>query len=298
MTAVLTVLFAVLAAVSNALATVLQRKAAREVPQDDAFRFRLMIALMHNPVWLGGIAAIICAAVCQALALTLGSLALVQPIFVAELPFALLIACAVFHRRLPAYGWGAVAMVAVGLALFLAAAAPSGTHPSVDLAVWALTLIAAGGAATLCVLAALRRPNGRARAALFATAAAIGYALTAALMKSAATAFDRHGAVAFFTSWQTYAFAATGAGALFLLSNAMQAGPLVASQPALTLGDATVSLCMGLLVFGEHVRTGWWLLPQAIGVLLVVAGTTVLPHVRYAEEAAPTTEDRPVRDAA
>jgi uncharacterized membrane protein HdeD (DUF308 family) len=56
----------------------------------------------------------------------------------------------------------------------------------------------------------------------------------------------------------------------------MQGGPLVASQPALTLGDATVSFLLGVLVYEEHVRAGWWLLPQLLGIGLIAAGVLAL----------------------
>ncbi|MBZ4322339.1 DMT family transporter [Streptomyces huiliensis] len=275
----LTVLFAVLAAVSNATAVVLQRTAARTVPKADAFSLRLVRDLLRHPVWFAGIAAVLCAAVFQALALSLGSLSLVQPIFVSELPFALLIAGTVFRRRLPTYGWAAILLVAAGLGLALAAAAPGGEHVRVGLARWLAALAASAAAMAVCVAAALPRPRGKARAALFGAAAAVGYALTAALMKDAAVTFARQGAGAFLTCWQTYAFAAAGAASLFLLSNAMESGPLLASQPALTLGDALVSLTLGLLVYEEHVRTGWWLVPEAVGALMIVAGALVLPRV-------------------
>lgn len=279
MAAVLTVLFAVLAAVSNATAVVLQRTAARTAPRSDAFSLRLMRHLLHRPVWLGGIAAVICAAVFQALALSLGSLSLVQPIVVSELPFALLIAGPVLRRRLPGYGWAAIAAVAGGLGLGLAAAAPSGEHVHVAAARWLAAVVAALAAMAVCVVAALPRPRGKARAALFATSAAVGYALTAALMKDAAVTFARQGAAAFFTAWQAYGFVVMGAVSLFLLSNAMESGPLLASQPALTLGDALVSVTLGLVVYEEHVRTGWWLVPEAVGVLMITAGVLVLPRV-------------------
>jgi uncharacterized membrane protein HdeD (DUF308 family) len=60
---------------------------------------------------------------------------------------------------------------------------------------------------------------------------------------------------------------------MLLLEHALQGGPLIASQPALTLGDATVSLLLGILVYAEHIRTGWWILPELAGVALVTAGT-------------------------
>ncbi|GAA0392815.1 DMT family transporter [Streptomyces luteireticuli] len=275
----LTVLFAVLAALSNASAVVLQRAAARRVPKADAFSFRLVRDLLRHPVWFAGIAAVICAAVFQGLALSRGSLALVQPIFVSELPFALVLGCLAFRRRLPGYGWAAVAMVAVGLALGLAAAAPAGGHARVGTVRWLPAVAASLAAMALCVGAALPRPRGKARAALFGAAAAIGYALTAALMKDATGAFARQGAGAFFTSWQTYGFGAAGAASLFLLSNAMESGPLVASQPALTLGDALVSLALGLLVYEERVRTGPWVVLEGAGVLLITVGVLILPRV-------------------
>ncbi|MEU2794206.1 DMT family transporter [Streptomyces sp. NPDC007100] len=278
MSAVLSALFALLTAVANATGTVLQRIAARRVPPGDAFSVRLVRHLLRSPAWLGGIAVIVGAAACQALALTLGSLSLVQPILVTELPFTLLIAAAVSRRPLPAAGWVASVMVAAGLGLALAAAAPSGGDSEASAGMWAVTLLASGGAMAVCVLAALPRARGKARAALFGSASAIGYALTATLMKAATDSFEREGAGAFFACWQTYAFVAAGACALFLLANAMESGPLVASQPALTLGEALVSLALGIMVYGERVRGGWWLVPEAVGAVMVTWGVVVLPR--------------------
>ncbi|MGY5124932.1 DMT family transporter [Streptomyces nigrescens] len=279
MAAVLSALFALLAAVGNATGTVLQRVGARSVPPGDAFSIRLVHHLVHHPAWLGGIAVVVGAAACQALALAFGPLSLVQPILVTELPFTLLIACAFSRRRLPAAGWIASVTVAGGLALTLAAAAPSGGDSVVSTGTWVLTLLTTALVISLCVLAALRQPRGKARAALFSSASAIGYALTATLMKSATETFDQRGAGAFFAGWQTYAFVAAGACSLFLLANAMESGPLVASQPALTLGEGLVSVLFGILVYGDRVRTGWWLIPEGVGAVLVTWGAFTLVRV-------------------
>ncbi|MEV0035783.1 hypothetical protein AB0H70_07295, partial [Streptomyces sp. NPDC050804] len=80
------------------------------------------------------------------------------------------------------------------------------------------------------------------------------------------------GAAALFSSWQLYATAVAGVGALFLLQNALQAGWLAASQPMLTLGDALISITYGVLLFGETLRTGWWLVPQILAVGLIAVG--------------------------
>ncbi|MER6614450.1 DMT family transporter [Streptomyces xantholiticus] len=279
----LPVLFALCAALSNAFATVLQRKAALAVPRSEGFRAGLMLDLLRRPVWLAGMLAVVVAGLCQAVALGTGPLTIVQPLFVLELPLALVLATLLLHGSLPRAGWVAVAGVVVGLGIALAAASPSGNRTDVPADRWVVALAVCAAAVLALSAAALRRPEGRTRAACLGAATAISYAVTAALMKEAVHILDDHGLGAFLTSWQTYGFAAAGVMALFLLENAMQAGPLVASQPALTLGDAAVSLALGILLFEEHVRTGWWLLPQAAGVALVVAGVLALARLPLAE---------------
>lgn len=285
---VLPVLFALFAALSNALGTVLQRRAALTVPQSDGFRFGLVLDLLRRPVWIGGILAVIAAGAGQAAALATGALALVQPLFVLELPFALLIASLVARSRLPGAVWLAVAAVVAGLGIALGAASPSGNRTHVPFDRWVLALAACAVAVALLSAVGLRRPPGRMRAGCLGAATAVCYALTAALMKSAVHVLDEDGIGGFLTTWETYAFGATGICALLLLEHAMQGGPLVASQPALTLGDAGVSVALGVLLYEEHLRGHWWLVPQLLGLVLIGAGVVALArHGGEVEEGVP-----------
>ncbi|GHG99578.1 hypothetical protein GCM10018780_26410 [Streptomyces lanatus] len=288
----LSVVFALCAALSNAVATVLQRKAALTVPRSAGFRAGLILDLLRRPVWLAGILTVIVAAVCQALALATGPLTIVQPLFVLELPFTLVVASLLLHRNLPRTGWLAVGVVVAGLGVALAAAAPAGNRTHVALDRWVPALVVCMGLVVALALAAFRRPEGRARAACLGAATAISYALTAALMKAAMHILDDQGPVGFFSAWQTYAFAATGVCALLLLEHAMQAGPLVASQPALTLGDALVSLALGITLYEETVRSGWWLLPQLLGVALIATGVFALSRIPLARAVVAPEEER------
>ncbi|MCH0564154.1 MULTISPECIES: DMT family transporter [unclassified Streptomyces] len=273
---VLPTLFALLAALSNALATVLQRRAALTVPQSKGFRPGLILDLLRRPVWLAGMLTVIAAGVWQAVALATGPLSLVQPLFVLELPLALLFASLMQRRRPSGTLLLQLLVVVAGLGLALWSAAPAGNRTHVSIDRWLPVLVACAGAVVLLALAGLKRPPGRLRAACLGTATAICFALTAGLMKTAVHILTDGGIGAFLTSWQTYAFAASGVCAMLLLEHAMQGGPLIASQPALTLGDATVSLLLGVLVYEERVRGGWWLLPLAFGVGLIVAGVLAL----------------------
>jgi hypothetical protein len=282
---VLSPVLAVLAAASNALGSVMQRRAATSVPQSDRLRIGLMWDLLRTPVWLLGIGGVVLSAVLQGAALAGGALAVVQPLFMLELPIALLVASIVFRRPVPRGYWPPVARVGGGLCLALFAAAPTGGTLEVPPSRWwAVVTCCLVAIAVLCGVA-VRLPRGPSRAACMGLAAAVAYSLTAALMKFSTTALDRQGVSTFFTAWQTYTFAALGICALFLLENAMQSGPLVASQPALTLGDALVSLALGVGLYGERLRGGWWLGLQVVGLTLVAEGVVRLSHRRL--EAAP-----------
>ncbi|WP_282687969.1 MULTISPECIES: DMT family transporter [unclassified Streptomyces] len=278
---VISVLFAVLTALSNGSASVLQRRAAMEVPDSEAMRLSLMARLVRQKVWLAGIGLVIVAAVCQAIALATGPIAVVQPIFVIELPLTLLLAGLVMRVRADAAVWSGVAAVTAGLALGMAAAAPVEGRDTVEDLAWIPALLVTGVFEAGLIVAALRT-RGNARAALLGLAAACGYALTAALMKDAMAKLDDGGVVALLASWQLYATAAAGVGALFLLQNALQAGSLVAVQPMLTLGDALISILYGVTLFDEELRTGWWLVPELVALALIAAGCVRLARTPLA----------------
>jgi drug/metabolite transporter (DMT)-like permease len=271
---VVSVLFALLTALFNGLASVLQRMAAT-APAAKALHLSLFSYLIRHKVWLAGIGMVILAAVCQAVALATGPVALVQPIFIIELPFTLLVASRLNRRKLPRMTWWAVGLVTVALGGGLAAAAPSGGGTDASLKVWVTALIVTGCFEAVVITVGVRT-RGNVRGAAFGLAAACGYALTATLMKSAVAALNQ-GVGAFFSTWQLYATAVAGVGALFLLQNALQAGSLIAVQPPLTLGDALISACYGVTVFGETVNTGGWLLViQIVAVLAIAVGCVEL----------------------
>jgi drug/metabolite transporter (DMT)-like permease len=266
---VVSVLFALLTALFNGSASVLQRQAAVTAPESSALHLSLFTYLVRRKIWLAGIGMVILAAVCQATALATGPVALVQPIFIIELPFTLLVASRVNHRRLPRMTWWAVGLVTVSLGGGLAAAAPSGGSDHASTKVWVTALIVTAVFEAVVISVGIRA-RGNARAAALGLAAACGYALTATLMKNAVANLPR-GAGAFFGSWQLYATAAAGVGALFLLQNGLQAGTLVAVQPPLTLGDALISSSYGVTIYGENIQTGGWLLVIEIAAVLAVA---------------------------
>jgi drug/metabolite transporter (DMT)-like permease len=125
----LSLVLAVLAALGNATASVLQRKANRDEPEGQATGLALLWHLLHRPAWVGGVVALVVAFLLQAAALATGPIVVVQPILVLELAFTLMLASMVFHSRLHAREWTAIAGMSVGLAGMLYALQPAGGDP-------------------------------------------------------------------------------------------------------------------------------------------------------------------------
>ncbi|WP_306185440.1 MULTISPECIES: DMT family transporter [unclassified Streptomyces] len=290
-TILLSIVFALLAAGSNAVGTVLQRRAVVAVPASRSLRIGLIRDLLRTPIWFGGILGVIFSAVFQALALATGPLAVVQPIFILELPLALVVGGVAFHVAVTRKAWSSVACIVGGLALALFSLAPRGGREQVPGLWWLPALAITGGIGAALVLAGLRRPVGLMRAASLAAGAAIGNAVTAALVKSAMDILSTRGAVAFFLAWQTYSFAAVGAFSLFLLGIAMQGGPLIGSQPALTLGDAAVSFGLGVTIYAERPRAGFWLVPALLGLAVLFYGVLALSRTKCLAQCIDPDED-------
>jgi hypothetical protein len=280
----LCVLFALLTAGSNACAAVLQRKAAAQVPAERSMHVSLIADLIRRRVWLAGIGMVVVAAVAQAAALATGPIALVQPIFIIELPVTLVLAALANHNRaaLRQLPWSAIVLTTASLGIGLAVAQPTGAIDSAENTSWIIALIATALFEAVLISAAMGT-RGEPRAALLGLAAACGYALTAALMKNAMADLDQ-GAEEFFTNWHIYATAVAGVGALFLLQNALQAGSLVASQPMLTVGDALISIGYGVTLYSETLRTGWWLVPQIIALTAITVGCVQIAKSPLAAE--------------
>lgn len=285
----LTVIFALACAVSNAASTVFQRRAhvdeSDEGRGDDAkSAFTRLLRPLRAPFWWVGTAGMVSGAVFQVLALDSGSLAVVQPLLASELLFALLIGTAVFHERPSWATWVAFAMLGSGLAGFLIVASPEegSAQPS-----WSRWLAVIGGVAlfTSCAILMASHVAGAMRSASLGIATAAGFATTAAFIKEMTRGFSA-GPTAVLTTWPLYAAAMAGLGSMLLLQWTLRAGTLTASQPALTLGDALISVALGAMLFEEQIALGWRLLPEALAMGLVAAGVigiTQTPAARTEE---------------
>ncbi|HEX9546820.1 MAG TPA: DMT family transporter [Acidimicrobiales bacterium] len=279
----LAVISALGSALLYALASVLQQRAAAAQPREQSMRLGLLTRLMRRPVWLVGIGADGAAYVLQFVALGHGALALVQPLLVSGLLFALPLGAFLARTRMSGRDWsGAIALV-VGLSLFLLVSSPGAGHANASNMTWLMLSIICALAIGLIVLAAQGR-SSRLRAGLLAAAAGVDYGLTAAYTKSAAHLLLDHGVVAAITSWEAYGLVIAGVLGMLLAQSAFQSGPLDASLPVLTVMDPIVSIVIGAAVLGEGIRTGLGATTlELAGLALMTVGVFVLSR---AEDAA------------
>jgi drug/metabolite transporter (DMT)-like permease len=263
---VLTIVFALLAAATNALSSVLQRKANAREAQANRTGVAGLTDLLRQRSWLLGIAAMIASFGLQAAALRSGELSEVQPLMAMELPITLLLASIAFHRKLGRRAWGGIAGMTIGMAVFLLALQPSPGQPLHATGVsWAVSTGIAGAVIVAMAVLAFLQSAAR-RAALLGAAAGVAFALTAVFM-SAALASGVSWSL--FSQWQTYLVAASGLCAVLLLQEGMQAGSLVAVQPGVTLVDPVVAVLLGVLLFQEHVRAGGWIVVEVLSAVAI-----------------------------
>ncbi len=265
-----------LAAMGNALANVMQRKASLLQPPGRRFGPRLLADLVTSATWLIGFGGLVASFVLQAVALGLGQLSAVEPIITLEVPLTLLVASRVFHARLGPSEWNAIWIMTAGMIALVAVLDPRpGDEVAVSPASYAIAGSATAGILAALVLAA-RRGGVLWRTACLGAAAGTSFGLTATLIKQALANGTAHGPVAVLSTWQAYVAVAFGILGLILMQAALHGGPLLAAQPGFTLMDPLVSVLWGTLVYDETTRTGLWLLPAAAGAVAVGIAVHVL----------------------
>lgn len=284
---------AVLAALLFAIASVAQRGAAADVPDDEARGGRLILRLVRSPRWWAGTVGDTGGFVVQAAALGVGSLLLVQPLLVTTVLFALPLEARLTGRRIgrSEVRWALVLVAA--LALFVVVGEPTAGRDRAPLHHWLPALVVLLVVLAGCVLLAGRRRGPR-RAAMLAVATGLAYGLVAALTKSVVDALG-DGPVELLTSWETWALVVAVLGGTWLQQAAFGAGPLAASLPAVTVGEPIVAAVLGVVVLFEQVRADGpeWILIGLLVVLMVVA-TAALSRSSAASAATPDPADREV----
>ena len=266
---ILAVLAAFAAAFSFALGSALQQRVAGSTTPDEESHGSFFARIASHPSWLVGLALSAVAFTLHAFALSRGDLALVQPIIVSGIVFAVVIRSALEHRFPDTSTLVWLVVTWVGLALFLAVRPPTADQaPRYDLGA---VLVGVGVALVVGAVVVARRTAAlQLRGAILAGAAGVLFGLVAGLVK---LALARFGEGALLTSWPFWALVVTGTGAVLLNQRAYQATRLSVTTPILNVAEVAVAITFGLLVLGEDPgQDTLTVVGELVGLALVIAG--------------------------
>jgi drug/metabolite transporter (DMT)-like permease len=230
--------------------------------------FALVRRLVRHPLWLLGWCTNLLGFLVQAAALHLGSVALVQPLLVSQLVFAMPLSTA-WARRWPGFiEWFGALMISGGVATFVLVreVAPADGEPD-RVRVILAALFAAVLVGVLVVMAAGRTPL--LHATLVSVAAGLCFATSAVLMKLTTDDLLHRGVLATALDWPGYSLAVSTLTGLLLEQSAFATGSLSAAVAAMTITNPLASYLMGVLAFRV-------VPPTSNGALAALAGSGAL----------------------
>ena len=270
------VALALVAAFLFALGSVLQQRAGMDEPEDAAGSDAgLLLRMARRPVWLAGIAADGLGFIGQAVALTIGRLAVMQPVLAASMVFALPLGRRVTEQRIGRNDIAAALLVTFALVAFLTIADPSGGRDDASLGEWAIAG-AIGAAVCVPLVVAARRARPAMKAALLGTATGILFGFSAALTKAVGDQFT-DGVLEIFTHWQLYALLVVGYASMTLNQLALTTGVLAPALATEMAFDPITSVVIATTLLEESLHEtllGW--IATLASLAAVLAGMVIL----------------------
>jgi drug/metabolite transporter (DMT)-like permease len=268
------------------ISSVADQRSTKRVRTRRALSPGILLDLVQEPLWLTAVAANVAGFALQVVALDFGSLALVQPLLVCDLVFAVLIARYLAWRENTRLGRGrrrtlaifaGVGAATAGVAGFLAVGQPSGGHSDVSFSVLvplAIGLVVVVGG---CLAAAARNRNLRPLA--LALACGANYGVAAFLIKLVTSEFGG-GPAQVFTNWPIYVLAVVGPVGYILNQDAFQQGRFLAPVLAIiTTADPVISVGLSVLWLGVRLRGGPAdIFGEVASLLLMITGIVITAH--------------------
>lgn len=271
------------AALSFAAGGVLQQRAAARTTDAAALSAGLMASLMRQRLWLCGVALAVASYGLQMFALALQPLTFVQPLLVSEVLIAVPMSARLTGHRLGVREFAGLTAVAGGLAATVWGAAPHCVPAEHGTPTRWVCAAAAVVLAVALLATAARGRSGLARARLYSTAAALLFALAAAMLVVTVDGLATSGA-GVFRSPAPYGVALAEVAGMIFIQSAFQAGPLAVAMPIVNWVQPLLAVALGIAVLGESVPAdAGHLGALAAGALAALLGIVALdgsPRVR------------------
>jgi drug/metabolite transporter (DMT)-like permease len=270
---------ALLAAAFFALAATLWQRATLNLSELSLRHPATFVALFIQWVWMVGLAAQGVGVVLQGAALDHGRLAIVQPLLVTSVIFAMPLGYFLTGQRITGRQVLGAAVTVVGLAVFAAVGDPAGGVDNAPTSEWLVAFLVIG---LICVALLFSGNHGdeTVRAATYGIVAGMLFGVSATLMKPVVEAMHTDG-WGVLTGWQLWALAATGIVGFLLQQISLATGRLVTSVASVSVANPIVSVTLGAVLLEERLARPTWHVVVAICALAVALfGVIVITSAR------------------
>jgi drug/metabolite transporter (DMT)-like permease len=266
---------ALIAAFLFAVAATLQQKGALNLDAVSLANPRSLVQLVGERMWLLGTAALLVGYLFQAGALDRGRLAIIQPLLVTTIVFALPLGWLLTNQHIGRREVGGAFVIVLGLAVFTIYGHPAGGKENASNNEWAVAIIALG---VICaLLLVLGRQGTPTRvAAVYGTVAGILFGLSAALTKPTLEMLHE-GVGVMLSHWQCYVLAVAGVLGFVLQQVSLGTGRLAPSVATVSVANPIVGVLLGVLIFDERLsRPAWHVVVAVLALLVALAGAVLI----------------------
>ena len=286
---------ALVAALLFAVAATLQQKGALNLPAVSLAKPSSLLRLAGQGAWLAGTLALLCGYVFQAAALDRGRLAIIQPLLVTTVVFALPLGYFLTSQHVGRRQVAGAVVIVLGLALFAIFGDPAGGLENAPGNEWAIA-IALIAAVSVALLLFGGRGGLTMKAAVYGTVAGILFGLSAALTKPTLD-YLHAGVSELFTHWEPYALAIAGVLGFVLQQVSLGTGRLAPSVATVSVANPVVGILLGVLLLDERLsRPLWHVAVACIGLGIALVGAVLISLARESRE--PEKHGVTVADAA
>lgn len=284
---------ALIAAFLFALAAALQQKGALNLPEVSLRSPASLARLAGQTMWLIGTLALVTGYVFQAAALDRGRLAIIQPLLVTTVVFALPLGYFLTSQVVGRFEVVGSAVIVLGLALFALFGDPAGGKENAPGSQWAIAIAVLGLVSAVLLLFG-GRGGLTAKAAVYGTVAGILFGLSASLTKPTLT-YLHAGVAELLSHWEPYALAVAGVLGFVLQQVSLGTGKLAPSVATVSVANPVVGILLGVLLLDERLsRPAWHVVVACVGLGVALTGAVLIALSRQPDQ----EPERPVASVA
>jgi drug/metabolite transporter (DMT)-like permease len=270
---------ALIAAFLFALAATLQQKGALDLPEISLRDPISLARLAGQKVWLLGTVALLAGYLFQAGALDRGRLAVIQPLLVTTVVFALPLGYLLTRQHVGRREVLGALVILAGLGVFTYFGDPAGGNDNASGGQWAVVVLIAGAVCGALVGAA-GRGGKSVKAAAYGAAAGILFGLSASLTKPTLT-YLHESVGTMLSHWETYALAIAGVLGFVLQQVSLGTGRLAPSVATVSVANPVVCVLIGTLLLDERLsRPAWHVAVAVVGLGLALFGAVAISMAR------------------